>query len=837
MRKRTSSHTRGSSLVAFLAVLFSLGLIALFAGYGTMRQLLTPQWVRENIIPRVEDVLGRELTFEGFSIGLGEVILTGVRLSENAEFKSDNEAYFAVIERLELGLDVFALTELRLVVHRLELIRPYVRLYRLDDARWNISALVSDAKARSNALAAAKKEPAPAVVDEPAVVVWGANAVADKLRTSLLDWTGWLVHDVHIKGGLLLVEDDATDNAQYDRVAVRDIRIEARDFRLDSPIDFSVRAEIVPDPEQVWTMDADATYDLSENRLFVDGRFDHFEPELLVSQLARPLRLPVRPKKPESKNPFRLDADLTVGRLPYWRFDASEVTGSIVFRRRTLELHKVKARHAGGTITASGSIRFEPSYAHHDLAFKLERVPFADSLGKLLPPPWSDISGTQTVDIRGKFDDPRGVAFADSLLGIGIDSADGSYVKATIVVDVPVLDLDAMTAKAPGDGKTPPHDYGPVDAGRLDAELALTIDRLRFRNIDFLNARVKGSLRDSVLEIAALESGIENGGKANLSGNIVLNRPGFAYAARLDIDGADHGVLLRSVAQPNWGSRSGRTDVRIKMSGAGTTWETVVPNLAADLGVVVHDGRIHDAEFLDLLADETGIEGFRNMELVESGGRITVEDSRIRTQKLTLGSEEARILLKGSIGFDESLDLKMKLGFGPNSERRLLSKGLLLPYEHDEEGWTNIPLIVAGDFEDPKITIESSALASTAVNMVPDATKRLGKESANVTRAITDKAADAMPKPAGDLLRGAHSATERVIGGTYGSLEKVVRGIGRVLTGRASADTKVNDKERRPASAIDEVSDSVDDDNTPARPAKDPPEIKTPRNYDRNVLH
>jgi hypothetical protein len=179
----------------------------------------------------------------------------------------------------------------------------------------------------------------------------------------------------------------------------------------------------------------------------------------------------------------------------------------------------------------------------------------------------------------------------------------------------------------------------------------------------------------------------------------------------------------------------------------------------------------------------------------------------------------------------------MKLGFGPNSERRLLSKGLLLPYEHDEEGWTNIPLIVAGDFEDPKITIESSALASTAVNMVPDATKRLGKESANVTRAITDKAADAMPKPAGDLLRGAHSATERVIGGTYGSLEKVVRGIGRVLTGRASADTKVNDKERRPASAIDEVSDSVDDDNTPARPAKDPPEIKTPRNYDRNVLH
>ena len=58
-----------------------------------------------------------------------------------------------------------------------------------------------------------------------------------------------------------------------------------------------------------------------------------------------------------------------------------------------------------------------------------------------------------------------------------------------------------------------------------------------------------------------------------------------------------------------------------------------------------------------------------------------------------------------------------------------------------------------------------------------------------MTRAITDKAADVMPKPAGDLLRGAQNATERVIGGTYGSLEKLVRGLGRLLTGRATADT------------------------------------------------
>ena len=95
-----------------------------------------------------------------------------------------------------------------------------------------------------------------------------------------------------------------------------------------------------------------------------------------------------------------------------------------------------------------------------------------------------------------------------------------------------------------------------------------------------------------------------------------------------------------------------------------------------------------------------------------------------------------------------------------------------------------------------------------------------------------------MPKPAGDLLRGAHSATERVIGGTYGSLEKIVRGIGRVLTGRASASGGNDDEEPGPSSAIDELSDDVDENNLPnPGPAEAPPEIKTPRNYHRNVLH
>jgi hypothetical protein len=465
---------------------------------------------------------------------------------------------------------------------------------------------------------------------------------------------------------------------------------------------------------------------------------------------------------------------------------------------------------------------------------KLERAPFNEGIGKLLPAPWNDILGTQTLIVRGKFDDPRGHPFGDSALGIGVEEDKNAYLRATLVLDSPVLDLDALTQIAAGSEGTEARDYGPVDTGRLDAEVAVTLDRLRFRNIDFLNARVKASVRNSTIEIAALESGIENGGTASLSGNVVLDRLGFAYAARLDIDGADHGVLLRSVAKPNWGTRSGRTDVRLTMSGAGTKWTTIMPNLSAELGVVVHDGNIKNAEFMNLLANETGIDGFRDMDLLESGGVIRIANSRISTKKLTLGSDKARVLAKGSIGFDESLDMKIKLGFGPDSQRRILSKGVLLPYKHDENGWTNIPLIVTGTFSDPDITIASSALASTAVNAVPDATKRLGKESAKMTRAITDKAADVMPKPAGDLLRGAQNATERVIGGTYGSLEKLVRGLGRLLTGRATPDTGKREEANTPSKAIEELSKTVDngDSGRPKGPADpDLPEFKVhPRN-------
>jgi hypothetical protein len=795
-------------------VLFSLALIAAFAGYGALSQLLTPTWVRENVIPPIENALGRTVSFDGLSIGLGEVILTGVRLSEHPDFISESEQNFALIERLELGLDVSALTDLRLVVNRLELIRPYVRLYRSADAHWNIRALVEDAKARSTRAKARKATRAPAK-PPPDPAPFGVDALLAPVRASFRDWTGWLIHDVTIRGGLLLVEDHAARHEQYRRVAVRDIMIDAHDLRLNSPIQFGVRALVMPDEERVWAMDVDAMFDIAENNLNINGGFDVFDLALIISQLARPIHLPPRPKKQAPQKPFQLEADLEIERLKFWHFDVTDVVGSIGFHGRTLELRSIKARQGDGSLSVNGNIRFEPTYAQHDLSVKLDQSRFAEGLGRLFPPPWNTIEGTQTLEVHGKFKAPRGMPFSDSLFGIGVEPDENAYLRATVVLDSPLLDLDALTSAAAGDSGEQARDYGPVNTGHLDAEIAITLDELRFRDIDFVNARAKASLRDSIVEIAAFETDIKGGGTTSLSGNIVLDRKGFAYAARADIDAADHGVLLRSIAHENWGLRSGRTDVRLTLSGAGTKWETIEPNLKVELGIVVHDGYIRDAEFLKLLADQTGIDGFRSMELVESGGVIKVSDGRISSTRLMLGSDEARVLARGSLGFDETLDLKIKLGFGPDTERRLLSRGVLLPYQHDEDGWTNIPLIIKGTFADPHITIESSALASTAVNMLPDATKRLGKESANVTRAITDTAADAMPKPAGDLLRGAHSATEAVIGGTYGSLEALVRGLARVMTGGASSNVDAGNE--LPSKSIQMIGNEV----APALPSAD----------------
>jgi hypothetical protein len=213
--------------------------------------------------------------------------------------------------------------------------------------------------------------------------------------------------------------------------------------------------------------------------------------------------------------------------------------------------------------------------------------------------------------------------------------------------------------------------------------------------------------------------------------------------------------------------------------------KAALPNLQAELDVRIHDGSIRKSELLVSIAEQTGIEGFREMDLIESGGLITIEDGVVHTSDMKLGSDTARFLVKGDIGFDETLDLKVKLGFGPTAQRRLLSRGVLLPYKEDDGGWTNIPLLITGNFAEPHVAVDSSVVISTAVNALPDATKRFGKESAEVTRKITDTAADVMPEPAGALLRGAQSATEHVIGGTYGSLETIVKGIARVVTGNA----------------------------------------------------
>ena len=245
----------------------------------------------------------------------------------------------------------------------------------------------------------------------------------------------------------------------------------------------------------------------------------------------------------------------------------------------------------------------------------------------------------------------------------------------------------------------------------------------------FENVHAEARLVDSRIQIDKM-SGEVAGGTFDLTSNIALDYPGLMYEARIDIQSADIPMLLSPMSLSSFGNAVGVMSVKAHLDGHGTTTERALESLSGEVEISVPQARFVDSDLFHQIEKATGITGFQNFQVRNSGGSMSVAGGRLTTERMLVGGDEARIIGEGQIGFDGKIDFSLSLGFGPDSRRRLLAPGIILPYSVDRDGWTNIPLRLGGEVGDPKVRVPVDAYAGTAVRAAPDAAIRLITEGA-----------------------------------------------------------------------------------------------------------
>ena len=132
-----STATRGRWWIWLLAGL--VGLVAV--AYATVSMLFPPPRVRAMVQTQLSSALARDVRFSDASIGIFPPIRLTVKRPELAEPRGFTEGAAFQAEALHLDLDVVALIGRRVVVQRLQVVKPTLHLVMREDGTTNLDGI------------------------------------------------------------------------------------------------------------------------------------------------------------------------------------------------------------------------------------------------------------------------------------------------------------------------------------------------------------------------------------------------------------------------------------------------------------------------------------------------------------------------------------------------------------------------------------------------------------------------------------------------------------------------------------------------------------------------
>ncbi len=485
----------------------------------------------------------------------------------------------------------------------------------------------------------------------------------------------------------------------------------------------------------------------------------------------------------------RIETPLEIGRVRFEGFDFEQIRATAELDGTALAVHDVTAVLGRAPLRASAEIDFGVAGFAYDVRANLRHLEPARLGGPIPKIDWGRSAAARaTVDARLRLagtELPRLRETLDLKLDVHLD----------------MLDLDALLTAGESDED---RELGPYDTGGSRVALDLQVDRIWAGPYEIHGLVSQARLADGKLALPKLDADVV-GGRASARVDIDLTRPGLAYSGHIELQDADVQRLAAPLPEDQMGTRSGRLGFATDFRGSGTRSNTALAALEADADLSWTDGRVANSVILRRVSNLTGIPGFRNLEVMDSGGHLKLRRGVLSTDRIRVWGPEACIQAEGTVGPESAVDLTLALGIGPNSRRELFSTGIVLPYVQGEDGWRFVPVNVRGTLSDPKYSIPSRAVLKSALTAVPDVGVGVVSGSLGATGSLLRGGTDALAsgteailpgasgRAAGSVLRG----SGRLLGGGTQAAGNLVDGIGSWITGRSRSSGGTPDREEK----------------------------------------
>lgn len=783
MSKLTKVSIAFGSTVVFLLVTLSI----------FVKVMVTPERIRGNLLPLLEEALQRKVEIGRIDIGF----LTGVSLSNLQIYRRSASGVFISVESISLHYKFSALLTGDLVIDQVLLEAPMIVVIRKPDGKFNFSDLLTDTQEKP-------------VADD-------VDTEKDKLNSPSVSALNLLINKLSIRGGKLLYIDRSLNSKSPYRYALNQLDFQAEQIVLDRPFPIELQAELSGSKIAI-----SGNYDISKQSGDLDIQLVtldlmQFAPyfrqalpgKLGSAELALNLEVQFQSQQIDSKGNVQLGKlDLVLNDYP----DAAVKQASLGvdyalsydISQQRLDMSTFFVDFNDTVISVEGSVDLAASEPLLDLAILFDKLDLRnllkgvpDGLTKSLQP-YSlagQVNGRiellgapstgaklvksaniKLIDVQATLDALRAGAdgeiiyadqqvkadelllkVADQQVSLSFNATDlfGDTIKGEFSLAADQLDLNSVLpekAERKTDTRLPSMEREPTVAdeiGPFDIPVAmvgtLSVDKLIYKQLALDQVHADLVLQDNHFKINQLRSGIA-GGELLASADIDLGVKGLKYHGQMKLDQSQLVSLVSGLVPQAEQSISGLLQWQNNFSGQGTIPDRLLKTLQVKGAMLLQQGEITGSPLLEQLALFLGLP---DLEILSFDLLETRYDLRNGLANLSgqFDSSKAKLKPQGTVGVDGALNMKLDARIAPELMQNMGVKIALQEAVSDKDGWGILPLLIRGSVNSPKISFDAQALQQQAVRQV--------KEKA--TKSLLDKIAPnggAEQQPVRQLLEG-----------------------------------------------------------------------------------
>jgi AsmA protein len=352
------------------------------------------------------------------------------------------------------------------------------------------------------------------------------------------------------------------------------------------------------------------------------------------------------------------------------------------------------------------------------------------ALQKLMQPEGAAVevaleSGSQAAEVKANFSNVDQVIKLNPLVltlnggtGKGYISFDqkATIPMLTVNLDFPTLDLNPLLsfAEQPETGKAvEPAAAAPASKEtplrNLNAQINLKAAQLKAKNLQVSNVDLNASLKDGILNATLADVGLYSG-KASLKARVDGNTSEPQFTINTEGNDVNIGSLLMDAMQSNIFAGIGHWKADI--SGSGTKTPALYSSLKGRGDIELKQGVIRGMDLFQLMSAVRGDFASKASDQtneVNAKGSFTMAQGVLENNDLVLQSPNIEAAGQGKISLPHwEIDYRFSPKIG---ERRKAGEG-------EKFVGQNIPVLIQGSLDHPKIGPDPKALIGTGLEML-----------------------------------------------------------------------------------------------------------------------